>query len=129
MTACVGFCWAMTNWAPFAIISADISSRNHHRRRRSKPSRDNEAAITHQDSISEESVSETDQHIDQAGVVLGMHNVAVSAPQIVATLIASAIFHFSQKGRGIANDDSIGHALRFGGVTAVVAAWATSRIA
>lgn len=128
MTACVGLCWAMTNWAPFAIIAADISSRNHHRGR-TKPSSDNDADSAQQDPISEEPVSETNQHIDQAGVVLGMHNVAVSAPQIVATLIASAIFHFSQKGRGIANDDSIGYALRFGGVTAVVAAWATSRIA
>ena len=65
---------------------------------------------------------------DQPGVVLGLHNVAVSAPQIVATLIASIIFHMTQRERGVAGDDSVGWVLRFGGLAGLLAAWRTLMI-
>ena len=65
---------------------------------------------------------------DQAGVVLGLHNVAVSAPQILATLVSSAIFKLAQKPRGKPYDHSVGWVLRFGGLAALVAAFFTWRI-
>jgi len=65
---------------------------------------------------------------DQAGVILGLHNVAVAAPQIVATIVSSAIFKLAQKPRGEPYDTSVGWVLRFGGLAALVAAFFTWRI-
>ena len=126
MSGCVGLCWSMTNWAPFTLIAADISQRDREKRRKGYSERDQHSL---RDSVSMEEVVKEEKDVDQAGVVLGLHNVAVSAPQILATLIASSIFHVSQKDRGVANDDSIAQVLRFGGLTALIAWWATSRIA
>ena len=59
---------------------------------------------------------------------MGLHNVAVSAPQILATLIGSAIFKAVQKPRGVAYDDSVGWVMRFGGLAGLAAGWFTWRI-
>lgn len=107
LVAFVGISWALTQWAPFALISAEISKRDNLARKRGKGGANSE---------------------DQAGVILGLHNVAIAAPQIVATLVSSAIFKAMQKPRGVAGDDSVGWVLRFGGVAALVAAYMTSRI-
>ena len=61
-------------------------------------------------------------------MILGLHNVAVSAPQILATLIGSAIFKAVQKPRGVAYDDSVGWVMRFGGLAGLAAAYFTWRI-
>lgn len=66
---------------------------------------------------------------DQAGVILGLHNVAIASPQIIATLVSSAIFRMAQKPRGTAGDNSVAWVLRFGGCAALVAAYMTSRVA
>ncbi|KAL8688733.1 MAG: hypothetical protein Q9218_005432 [Villophora microphyllina] len=100
----VGVSWALSLWAPFALISAEISKRD--------------AAARKTGGVND----------DQAGVVLGLHNVAISAPQILATLVSSAIFRIAQKPRGEPGDDSVGWVMRFGGVAALVAAYMTSRL-
>ena len=59
---------------------------------------------------------------DQAGVVLGLHNVAISAPQVVATLGSSLVFKLLQKGRGEPGDESVAWVLRIGALSMIVAA-------
>ncbi len=108
----VGVAWALTNWAPFALISAEISKRDAIRRGQL---RDPDAVID-------------DNSEDQAGIVLGLHNVAISAPQIIATLGSSAIFRLLQKPRGSTGDDSVGWVLRIGGLAALIAAYMTTRV-
>jgi solute carrier family 45 protein 1/2/4 len=61
-------------------------------------------------------------------VVLGIHNVAIAAPQVIATLVSSVMFKLLQKPRGTAGDTSVAWVLRFGGVCALVAAWLTLRV-
>lgn len=100
----VGIAWALSLWAPFALISAEISKRDAQARKTGGTNN------------------------DQAGVVLGLHNVAISAPQILATLVSSMIFRIAQKPRGEPGDDSVGWVIRFGGVAALVAAYMTSRL-
>ncbi|MCJ1482930.1 hypothetical protein MMC06_003096 [Schaereria dolodes] len=119
----VGLCWALSSWAPFALISAEISKRDAIRRARhaGRGSSDN----IHSDSSSSKSLVDSG---DQAGVILGLHNVAIAAPQIIATLVSSVIFQLAQKPRGEPGDDSVGWVLRFGGVAALVAAYMTSRV-
>jgi solute carrier family 45 protein 1/2/4 len=106
----VGFSWALTLWAPFALISAEISKRDTQARRLQR---------------SNGMLSEKE---DQAGVILGLHNVAVSAPQIFASLVCSAIFKAAQKPRGVAGDISTAWVLRFGGLAALIAACMTYRV-
>lgn len=119
MTALVGISWSLTIWAPFALISAEISLRDEKRRRRHR-----ERLMGGDDD--EDDKKEVDE--DQAGIILGLHNVAVSAPQILATLISSAVFKALQKPRNVPGDVSVGWNLRIGGVAALVAAFITWRM-
>ena len=121
----VGISWSLTLWAPFALISLDISRLAQQNHARLQSSRDmagargsGQAAGKADDGYAE----------DQAGIVLGLHNVALCAPQVISTLISSAIFNITQRNRGEAGDDSVGWVLRFGGLAALVAAFMTTRI-
>lgn len=108
-TAIVGIPWAVSLWAPWALMSAEISKQDAEMRRRGP---DHPQGGTH----------------DQAGVILGLHNVAGSAPQILATLIGSVIFEAIQKPRGVAGDNSTAWFMRFGGLAALLTAFFTWRI-
>ncbi|KAF2261182.1 hypothetical protein CC78DRAFT_535893 [Lojkania enalia] len=122
LVALIGIPWALTNWAPFALISSEISKRDAMRRGLIRPvSRDAALVAAGEDEASSEGA-------DQAGVVLGIHNVAIAAPQVIATLISSAIFRLLQKPRGTPGDDSVAWVLRFGGCCAIVAAFLTKRV-
>jgi len=113
----IGVPWALTNWAPFALIAAEISKRDAIRRglRPPPPTREGELLASGED----------DSSADQAGVVLGIHNVAIAAPQVIATLGSSIIFRALQKPRGTAGDDSVAWVLRIGGLFALGAAFMT----
>lgn len=119
LVGAIGIPWTITNWAPFAIIASEISKRDAIRRGIIKP-RDRETQL-----IAE---GEDDSAADSAGVVLGIHNVAIAAPQVIATLVSSIMFKFLQKPRGTAGDESVAWVLRFGGVCALAAAWLTLRV-
>lgn len=108
-TALVGVAWAITQWAPFALIAAEISRRDAEARQQKFQSGD------------------TTQH-DQAGVILGLHNVAISAPQIAATIVGSAIFRAAEKPRGTPWDDSLAWMMQFGGLVALLAAFFTWKV-
>lgn len=120
MVGVVGFSWALTLWAPFALISAEISKRDMEARRRlmesNNPNPNPNATAT------------GNEPEDQAGVVLGLHNVAISAPQIFASLVCSVIFKAAQRPRGTPGDESTAWVLRFGGLAALVAAYMTYRV-
>jgi solute carrier family 45, member 1/2/4 len=116
----VGISWALTLWAPFAIISAEVSKRDALRRARQSQSR--------VQNRTDDPESSLDVKEDQAGVILGIHNMAIAAPQILATIGSSIIFKFLQKPRGTPGDRSIAVVLAAGGISTLVAAWLTSRI-
>ncbi|KAL4912507.1 hypothetical protein BDW62DRAFT_194376 [Aspergillus aurantiobrunneus] len=141
----VGISWALTLWAPFALISAEVATLEEERRARRHrsematydeqnlpptPARvdcdANEGDLETGSSVPPK--TEEEENLAQAGIVLGLHNVAVSAPQVLSSLICSAIFKIFQKPRGEPYDDSVGWVLRFGGCAALVAAWLTSRL-
>ncbi|KAK2766036.1 hypothetical protein FQN54_007551 [Arachnomyces sp. PD_36] len=138
--ALIGISWALTLWAPFALISAEVAQRDAEylrqkhqewQRSGSTPSLAEAGSLDleHGDSNNSEDGGKGSEEVDQAGVILGIHNVAVSFPQIIATLISSAIFQALQKQRGEAGDDSVGWVLRFGGLAALGAAFLTKRLA
>ncbi|KAF5024279.1 hypothetical protein F66182_3647 [Fusarium sp. NRRL 66182] len=117
----VGITWAMTLWAPWAIISAEISRRDaiiRAQKIRSAARRANDPGA--EDNEEEE--------IDQAGVILGIHNMAIAAPQIIATVGSSVIFKIWQKPRGTPGDHSISVVLALGGICVLVASFFVAKI-
>lgn len=120
LVALIGVPWALTNWAPFALISSEISKRDAIRRGVLRPSM--------QDLISAQEDDAAESGADQAGVVLGIHNVAIAAPQVIATLVSAIIFKILQKPRGHPGDNSVAWVLRFGGICAIVAAYLSLRV-
>ncbi|KAI3105489.1 hypothetical protein CBS147333_6984 [Penicillium roqueforti] len=140
----VGVSWAVALWTPFALISAEVARIDPSRRNRRRAAQT--TYTEHADEAQDEGPGELDSvggsdienghpkdHRDngdvaQAGIILGLHNMAVSLPQILSSLVCSAIFKASQKQRGEPWDDSVGWVLRFGGCAALVAAWLTRRV-
>lgn len=88
LVASVGISWAITLWVPYSLIGVLMSKRQ-----------------------------EGLQDGPETGAVMGMHNAAISAPQILSALISSVVF----AGFGGA-DVGVVWTLRIGGCWTVVAA-------
>ncbi|KAL0930985.1 sucrose transporter [Colletotrichum truncatum] len=131
----VGITWAMTLWAPWAIISAEISRRDAMlraaRQRHMSPSRRSDGPSSPSlNSIadSNRSVLSEGEETDQAGVILGIHNMAIAAPQIIATVGSSIIFRIWQKPRGTPGDHSIAIVLALGGIAVLISSFFVASI-
>ncbi|KAK1241717.1 hypothetical protein MKX07_007540 [Trichoderma sp. CBMAI-0711] len=132
-----GITWAITLWAPFAIISAEISRRDALARRAKRARRDNRGASPGPPSLTpsgghtspmEMIEAPKEEEVDQAGVIMGIHNMSVSCPQIIANIGSSLIFKIWQKPRGTPGDHSIAIVLALGGLFALVAAFFVLKI-
>ena len=109
VVASVGVSWALTLWAPFAIIGGELAAR--------------QTLRNHVDDGNEEEMLLTFGEV-QAGAIMGLHNVAISLPQIFAALACSAIFGLAKLA---GSQDGTGWVLRAGGLAALAAAYLTSR--
>jgi len=198
MVATVGLCWALTLWAPFALISQCVSHINDVSRRESiansrahtpdlrpldaesqygaigehgpplqthgisvsnpderRPSQSTpllaptQFAPRHDTFLTPEygrpiNPPDKKEEITSAGTIMGLHNVFISSPQFISTLVASVIFHFL--GAGGRGDDidpssfvdpaletrtggSIAWVLRVGGLGGFMAAYLTWHLA
>lgn len=106
----IGISWGVTQWAPFAIIGEEIAM--YQAERESAPESGGKMWIS-----------------NQSGAIMGVHNAAISLPQILAALGCSFIFWVGKKncvGAGVG--DSIGWVLRASGMAALVAAWFAWRL-
>lgn len=120
MTAIVGIPWMITSWAPYAFIATELAQHN-------------SGSSNSRDSIEESTrppgrpydEDENTNSIGEAGVVLGLHNVFISFPQMVSSLLSSVIFKALQKPRGEPFDNSVAWVMRFGGCAALVAGFLT----
>ncbi|KPM40636.1 hypothetical protein AK830_g5904 [Neonectria ditissima] len=131
----VGITWAMTLWAPWAIISAEISKRDaliRAQKLRRLNRADGIASSTSGSPSNENGGSseneDEDEEVDQAGVILGIHNMAIAAPQIIATVGSSIIFKVWQKPRGTPGDHSIAIVLALGGGCVLVSSFFVAKI-
>ncbi|KAL2213583.1 MFS general substrate transporter [Sarocladium strictum] len=115
----VGVTWAMTLWAPYAIISAEISRRDAVTRARKLRNMQIDPSTAPPDL----GTGSTDEEEDQAGVILGIHNMAIAAPQIIATLGSSVIFKIWQKPRGTPGDHSMSIVFALGGVFVLISSF------
>lgn len=123
----VGITWALTLWAPWAIISAEISRRDEVRRaERQRTLSPDRGAVASLDGYSSDENRDRDlgddEDADQAGVILGIHNMAIAAPQILATVGSSIIFRIFQKPRGKPGDRSYSIVLALAGISVLISA-------
>ena len=122
LVASVGLSWALTHWAPFAIIGNELGKDVTARNRSFSPSA---SAHDFPDDVESSNLNNNRHHQEvQAGAVMGLHNVAVSAPQMVAALLCSVIFALAKV---VGSKDGTGWVLRAGGCAALFAAYLTSR--
>ncbi|KJR87826.1 solute carrier family 45, member 1/2/4 [Sporothrix schenckii 1099-18] len=127
----VGITWALTLWAPWAIISAEISNRDAQiraRKQAARLARGENGDVAGDAGNHDDDDDDDDEEVDQAGVILGIHNMAIAAPQIIATVGSSIIFKFLQKPRGTPGDHSIAVVMALGGVTVLLAAYYVHKI-
>ncbi|XDG00933.1 hypothetical protein ABKA04_000548 [Annulohypoxylon sp. FPYF3050] len=127
----IGITWALALWAPWAIISAEISRRDilYKARKQQMTSLADDQDLDSADGHEEHSRLKPDEDApDQAGVILGIHNMAIASPQFIATLGSSIIFRIFQKPRGVPGDHSLGIVLACGGFFALIAAYFIHKI-
>ncbi|KAI1460612.1 hypothetical protein F4805DRAFT_465468 [Annulohypoxylon moriforme] len=127
----IGITWALALWAPWAIISAEISRRDilYKARKQQMRSLAHDQDLDSADGHEENSRLRDDEDApDQAGVILGIHNMAIASPQFIATLGSSIIFKIFQKPRGTPGDHSLGIVLACGGFFALIAAYFIHKI-
>ncbi|RAK76736.1 sucrose transporter [Aspergillus fijiensis CBS 313.89] len=123
MTGIIGISWAITSWAPWAFLATEIARHQHDDKahgsrhpaaRRTDP--ESRAATAQRPVTSKKRPAP-----NQAGITLGLHNVAISFPQIISSAVSSLIFRALQKPRAEPWDASTGWVMRLGGCAAVVA--------
>ena len=99
--AAAGFSWGVTQWIPFAIIGEETARRH----------------------ISDDfTESEVDRvwSMTQGGRIMGMHNAAISVPQIIAAVVSSAIFGVAQNS---GRENAIAWVIGWSGFPGAIAAW------
>jgi solute carrier family 45, member 1/2/4 len=102
-----GISWAVTNWIPLSLIG-----------------RLNDGQSELSDSEKDRASARRDT--SAGGSLIGIHNVAISAPQILAAAISSCILWLA---RDLAHSDGAGWILRMGGLAYIAAAWFAFRCA
>jgi len=102
----LGFSWAMTQWAPFALISAEVS------RMETEAREDRENGW-------EEGVG-PGRAMAGAGAVFGLHNVAIAGPQVFAAIECAGLFKLFAS---LGDTDEIGSVLRWTALAALGGAW------
>lgn len=76
LVSMVGCSWAATQWIPHAIVGAEISPKQHS----TATNNDKDVVIVDDEDM-----------VTHRGAILGLHNLAISTPQIFAALASSAI--------------------------------------
>lgn len=109
LVASVGLSWALTHWAPFAIIGHELAT--------------SQSVGASASNFPNDEMSTSDVEVE-AGAIMGLHNVAISVPQIIAALACSAIFALA---KSLGSQDGTGWVLRAGGCATLCAAYLTSR--
>ncbi|KAL9118494.1 MAG: hypothetical protein Q9187_004960 [Circinaria calcarea] len=122
----LGISAALTQLVPFSLLSI-VLSRNHINDNFNQP-------------ITPHAEKSLLRYDSQPGIVMGLHNVAIAAPQLLAALGSSAIFWLlgrteeeSSAGRGRSkeggdNASSTGWVLRAGGIVALMAIYMATKL-
>ncbi|KAI9260492.1 major facilitator superfamily domain-containing protein [Phascolomyces articulosus] len=136
-----GISWSLTMWAPFSLLGEYISEMEEkrtaavggsiHDTSSSPYDAEHRIGINRHAMSSRFTTMTMNSNAPSAGVLLGIHNMYIVAPQFLVTFFSSVMFHFLEKDASKgeeASPDAIGVVLRFGALMAGVAAFLSSRI-
>ena len=114
----LGISWAMTQWIPFTLISAEMAKEI------SPPRIPTTCDL---DGDREQEDAQGGSFGLRAGTIMGVHNMAIATPQIVAAVGSSALFW--ALGRwDVDGEEAVGWVMRLGGLAGFVAAWVAAGI-
>ncbi|KAI9812428.1 MAG: hypothetical protein M1827_004659 [Pycnora praestabilis] len=147
LVAVCGLPWALACWAPFAFIGIEINKigapspngRSYRRLSTDSIEIESDPSILHLDHQSDETSSSTGE---LAGIYLGILNLFTTLPQFVGTFISMVVFSILEPGKspelapdadpaehhGTDGPNAIAVCLFIGALSALVAAYATSRL-
>jgi len=111
----VGFSWAVSNWIPYALLGAEISQTH---RPRLNNRYNNEAAADSGNGGREGMAAD-------AGVIYGLHGLAVCLPQIFMALVMGAVSLYTEPGSVAKRNLEIVWTFRAGGIFAFIAMFCT----
>ncbi|EME44775.1 hypothetical protein DOTSEDRAFT_152804 [Dothistroma septosporum NZE10] len=108
LVAVAGIPWVVTQWVPFAVVGYETSR----------------LGLTPQDDDGEGGQGE-DETDSQSGAILGVHNLAISLPQVLSGLVSSGTYKIAEvAGSGVPT----AWVLASSGIAAFVASWLASRM-
>lgn len=115
--ASCGYSWAITTWAPFALMGEEIHKLE-------------DVQLPVSQDINETDhlgpTARADSDAKHTGVYLGIHNIAISAPQFVCTFVSSFVF-FLLEGDGDGGR-AIAVTFQIGGVMTLIAAYISRKL-
>ncbi|EKD14902.1 uncharacterized protein L3040_003882 [Drepanopeziza brunnea f. sp. 'multigermtubi'] len=147
LVATLGISWAITQWVPHALISAEIAKSQTYipasqqilsqgsasTEYRPPSAEDDDAADELDGMLGNAEKAEMDDGRDepkavlQAGAVMGMQNMAIATPQMAAAVLCSLLFWILGR-YGITGSEAAGWVIRILQLSGLVAAWLASQI-
>lgn len=150
----LGLPWGCALWAPFALISEEISRikdiRANSLARKSRPtssgngpyspripyelpshedSLDRISLLTSTTEVSKNTIHKYETVETKSGIILAIHNIFVALPQVIASLMSSILFTvFGKSHEKGTYDTSLAWVFRFGGLCCIGAVWYTSKL-
>jgi solute carrier family 45 protein 1/2/4 len=118
----MGLSFGVTQFAPFAMIGLECASTVSLSAPVLPPTATELESEGRQD---EEDMEGKRQREVEAGTIMGLHNVAISAPQLVAAGVCAIVFSLC---KGLGSGMGIAWGLRVSVVPAVVAAWQSRKL-
>ena len=107
----VGFSWAVSNWVPYALLGAEISRNAGHRV---------------QDGFKADSgVANGEKTSADAGLIYGLHGLAICVPQIFMALMMGAVSMYTEPESAEKRHLKIVWTFRAGGIFAFIAMFCT----
>ncbi|CAO2647053.1 Nn.00g079750.m01.CDS01 [Neocucurbitaria sp. VM-36] len=101
VVAIAGFSWGITQWVPYAIIGEEVAT---HQINNSPARRGADGVWS----------------VIQGGKIMGMHNSAISVPQIIAAVVSSVIFRIAQ---ALGRENAMAWIIGWSGLPGAIAAW------
>ncbi|TGO29996.1 hypothetical protein BPAE_0009g00940 [Botrytis paeoniae] len=116
----LGISWATTTWIPLALISTEISQSQHRSRSTTSTSSIPLSQIA-QPTSSPHKRNRSREEL-QAGTIMGLYNMAIALPQIIAALQGSLVF-WALGEVGVVGTEAMGWVIRLGCLGSIFAAW------
>ncbi|QSZ37698.1 hypothetical protein DSL72_008797 [Monilinia vaccinii-corymbosi] len=121
----LGISWATTSWIPLALISTQISRFQSHSNDLSPSASHSPLPISQPASPPHQRNRNRNRNKEQrlqAGTIMGLYNIAIALPQIIAAIQGSLVFWVLEE-VGVVGTEAMGWVIRLGCLGSICAAW------